>query len=446
MRVQVYVPRNFNDGTPVPASYFDFTRAWLQGAYRVDGLSIDDGKEGVWGLDGPPEPMRIYDIHLRAQQVTPTLAYRIANWLARDICCRLAQAAVHIVINDEPYDVLRPQTANQSGLEILGASSHVRAVLKELGVQRPAIDDAVVITDVASFDRHGQLTDIDVRQVSRLPAQGNAASKTDKRGPLEERLENRRILHVRSVSTLQGDVPRVSLDLGVTRYFDYYRLRCATLENPLSLDALETSRRVLGRQPGELPIAAAVAPIVLTSDGFLLVARRSAGMAFAPGAWAVTMEEVMLPSDRDLKAAAQRGVQEELRLSSSATRPLAVLYNLAANSIDIPIIVSVPVDRQAVSVAFSGRGGDQELSRLDFVDTRDDGARSHLIGQLCTARSYQPSTAAINLEPASLEPEAWHPDARLRLYLFLAYKYGYGFVDGAIIRKYLEDEGRAEPH
>lgn len=437
MRVQIYVPRNFNDGTPVPASYFDFTRSWIQGAYRVDGLSIDDGKEGVWGPDGAPEPIRIYDIHLGDRHMAPSLAHRLAVWLARDMCCRLAQDAVHIVLNDEPHDVTRPPAANSSSLDALGASQNMTAVLQALGVQRPAIDDSALITDVIGYDRRGHLTEIATHIVSRTSPPPEPPLQCD---PRDSQLENRSILHVISVAALQGDVPRVMLELGTTKYFEYRRLRWATLADPIASSALDTIRRVIGGQPGELPIAAAVAPIVITSDGFLLVARRSARMAFAPRAWAVTMEEVMLPSDADLSAAARRGVREELRLNSSAIRPLGVLFNLAANSIDIPAIVSVPEDKDAAAVAFASHGGDQELARLDFVDMSGEGSRLHLIDQLCTAATYRPRSSTLNLEPPTPEQETWHPDARLRLYLFLVYKYGHGFVDGAIIRRHLEHD------
>ena len=400
--------------------------------------------EGLWGQKR--EPVQI----LRADLPDgfDSLSRNLVRHLAKIVAMICGQQAVHITVADRPEDVPFDPAFCPSSLALLGFGPRTQAIVDALGLTtRLGTDEGLILTQPSvgtsdfwtreQFDSRFASTETEYTEQSECGLDADPIPTDAARYE-----EDRELVYVRRVSPVLHDVSKLHCELGTTWFFHHLKLR-KRLTGNLTGDVAVWLRAILEGHPEDLPIAVSVAPVVLTSDDFVLLARRSARMPFAPRAWCPTLEEIMVPADGTIFDALIRGIREELGCTvvESSLRLIAIIFNAATAAFDFEAIARISETWRAVKAGFEGRitkRVDQELTALDAfpVGQKQEETLWTLCQQLCS-ESYEASDKAARLEPHSLA-EPWHPTARLRLYQFLACMYGRGFTDGALCRSSYE--------
>lgn len=125
------------------------------------------------------------------------------------------------------------------------------------------------------------------------------------------------------------------------------------------------------------PGIACVHCIVVTSDGKVVKAKRSANTAYAAGLWSISFEEQITSVDFEsarqdaATTAASRGFGEEFHLPADGCRMRVLSAIVELPIINMSLVVLAETDQPSEAfqhAAASANAPDQELTQIDFVD------------------------------------------------------------------------------
>lgn len=454
MRIQVFIPIQYNDHTPIEDDIHKYFKWWIRGAFHSYGLTINE-IEGEWGDQN--ERMRILQLDLEQFETLKELARNILQYFGKVIALTCGQEAVHIVIDSDPYDIKYDQEDEQkshiSSISFLGYNHRTQELIVKSGLTFPdVVDDAIPIrrpinTGSSNFFTGYWSTD----QIKiTTETEKHTFSSDVNIDTLSHGQQNNDILCLKRITPVLSDVKRLHMELSTASYFDHLKLRYKLSNEEMTKENMAMLCSILDGIPDRLPVAVAIAPIVITSDRYLLVARRSAGLSVYPKVWSATLEEIMEPNE-DLIETLRRGIKQELacQLSENTVpRWLSFNFDRATISIDIIVIATLTDTWNSAKANFLGiidrYGKDQELAVLDGIFLPDTGQGKEVLWQLCKqlcTNKYKASKKAAVKQPIT-EDEPWGPTARLRLYQFLVHQYGKGYIDGAICRAWYELAGK----
>lgn len=318
------------------------------------------------------------------------------------------------------------------------ASPHALMLMQLADVEHFAVDDCILLTNSPGFSGWDPQDIKTTITTSPLPVPMDVNElQQEKRARIEQNYFNSSHYRLGSYTPSFSDRDVLEITLApigfheyfsITPFFDEKLLQSAG-GSPISLrekygnTALTYS--ATDRGASLIPTPVSIQCVVVTSDGSILLMRRSSSVAFYPGHWSASFEETMnapgfdrkgnatTSDDANFFAGAIRGLEEEFAVHEGTIETMKVLslnVEYLTLSVDVIIVISIRLSAQQVRQNWLLKASDRdEADKFALLSSDMESILEKLFSQTL-----------------------WHPTARMRLVQFLFHKYGVDAVVAAM--------------